>query len=88
MADPAAGAAVETAWEWVVGAGADDGRLVEASATPSRAAQTVEIPASLDPSLAAALRGAGIDPLFSHQVEAFEVAREGNLIDRDDPNCQ
>ena len=72
--------AVDTAWEWVVGAGVDDGRLVEATATPPRPAETVEIPDTLEPSLAAALRGAGIDGLFSHQAEALEAAGAGNLI--------
>ena len=80
MAESGAGSAVETAWEWVVGAGVDDGRLVEASATPPRLAKTAAIPDSLEPSLAEALRGAGIDALFSHQVEAYEGAANGNLI--------
>ncbi|HEX6115657.1 MAG TPA: DEAD/DEAH box helicase [Solirubrobacterales bacterium] len=80
MAEAAAGAAVETAWEWVVGAGVDDGRLVDASSTPPRPAETAEIPGALEPSVAEALRGAGIDRLYSHQVEALEAAGEGNLI--------
>ncbi len=75
-----AGEAVATAWEWVVGAGADDGRLVATSAEELRAAASVELPDDLAPELADRLRAAGIERLFSHQAEAFSAASQGNLI--------
>ena len=75
-----AGEAIATAWEWVVGAGADDGRLVATSAEERRAAASVELPDGLAPELAERLRAAGMDRLFSHQAEAFAAAREGNLV--------
>ena len=75
-----AGDAVATAWEWVVGAGADDGRLVETGAQEPRAGEMVELPSELDRDLAEALRNAGIAQLFSHQAEALAAAPAGNLI--------
>ena len=80
MADPFAGDAVATAWEWVVGAGADDGRLVDASAEPGRPAEVAGLPEDLAPELADSLRGAGIAALYSHQSAARAAADRGNLI--------
>ena len=75
-----AGEAVATAWSWVVGAGADDGRLVAESAEEPRAAETVALPQELNPALADGLRAAGIERLFSHQAAALEAVAGGNLI--------
>ncbi|MGI8462089.1 MAG: DEAD/DEAH box helicase [Solirubrobacterales bacterium] len=84
MAEPPAGdpfgSPISTGWEWVVGAGADDGRLVETSVDAPRPARTAELPDDLDPGLSAALRGAGVAALYSHQAEALAAAGEGNLI--------
>jgi DEAD/DEAH box helicase domain-containing protein len=78
MASP--GEAVGTAWNWVIGAGADDGRLVATSAEERRAAATVELPGELAPDLVERLRSSGIERLFSHQAEALAAADRGNLI--------
>jgi DEAD/DEAH box helicase domain-containing protein len=80
MSNPLAGGAVDTAWEWVVGAGVDDGRLVTSSGLPARPAEVVELPEDLAPELDWSLRGAGVAALYSHQLEAYEAARRGNLV--------
>jgi DEAD/DEAH box helicase domain-containing protein len=75
-----ASVATTTAWERVVAGGGADGRLVAQSFEDARAAELTEIPASLAPELAAALRAGGIEALYSHQVEALGAAGEGNAI--------
>jgi len=47
---------------------------------PSRAARTAPLPEWLDPRIAAALRGRGIDALYSHQAAAVEAARQGQNV--------
>jgi DEAD/DEAH box helicase domain-containing protein len=44
---------------------------------PARAGKFVPIPSTVNPRLAAALRSTGIESLYSHQAEAFEVAQSG-----------
>jgi DEAD/DEAH box helicase domain-containing protein len=67
-------------WEPSLSAGREDGRLVAESSEHSRPAKLVELPRSLPGELAAALRGSGIEALYSHQLEAYRTARERNLI--------
>ncbi|MGZ5354991.1 MAG: DEAD/DEAH box helicase [Solirubrobacterales bacterium] len=43
-------------------------------------AKLTELPDGLDPELAAALERTGITSLYSHQAEAYEIARERELI--------
>lgn len=47
---------------------------------PERAAQWVDFPASLHPSVAAALKSSGIFQLYSHQALAFEAALQGDHL--------
>ncbi len=48
---------------------------------PARQAQTVQFPNELQPAIAAALKDAGIDALYSHQAFSFETAQAGqNLV--------
>ncbi len=47
---------------------------------PPRPARTAPLPEWLDPRLAAALRGRGIDRLFTHQAAAIEAARRGENV--------
>jgi DEAD/DEAH box helicase domain-containing protein len=68
------------AWERLLEAGEIDERLVATSLVEPRAAQLVAPPGSLSLDLVEALVRAGIDELYSHQVEALERAREGNVI--------
>ena len=57
-----------------------DGRVVAESSEPERGARTASLPAGLDPGLAQALRGAGVERLYSHQLEAFDAAAATDLI--------
>jgi DEAD/DEAH box helicase domain-containing protein len=48
---------------------------------PARPARTAPLPADMDPRLAAALAGRGIDALYSHQDAAWRAAQAGqNLV--------
>lgn len=47
---------------------------------PARPGQFVPIPPTVNARLAAALRSAGIESLYSHQAEAFEVAQAGRHL--------
>ncbi len=77
--DPKSRGATDAAWAALADAGSD-GRLVAVSAEEPRAAQRVPMPAGIHADLAAGLAGAGIDGLYSHQLEALEAAGEGNVI--------
>ena len=68
------------AWEPALGPGREDGRLVSETSEHSRPPKLVELPDSLHPDLAGALRGAGIESLYSHQLDAYLTARDQNLI--------
>ncbi len=71
---------IEQAWLGLVEAGATDERLVETAAEPARAPESVPLPRSLDPGLAAALRASGVVELYTHQQQALEAAAIGNVI--------
>ncbi|MDP9228463.1 MAG: DEAD/DEAH box helicase, partial [Actinomycetota bacterium] len=68
------------AWEPALAPGRSDGRLVAESSEAATMAKLTDLPAELHPELAAALRGAGIESLYSHQAEAFETAKRSELI--------
>jgi DEAD/DEAH box helicase domain-containing protein len=68
------------AWERLLEAGEIDERLVATGVVEPRDAQLAAPPGSLSLDLVEALVRAGIDELYSHQVEALERAREGNVI--------
>jgi DEAD/DEAH box helicase domain-containing protein len=67
-------------WAPVLDAGRHDGRLVAESSEAATMAKLTELPADLHPGLAEALAGSGIESLYSHQAEAYEIARERDLI--------
>jgi DEAD/DEAH box helicase domain-containing protein len=67
-------------WARAIEPGRSNGRLVAESQEQGRSAETVEIPAWIAPDLNAALLGSGIASLYSHQLEALEAAREGNVV--------
>jgi DEAD/DEAH box helicase domain-containing protein len=55
-------------------------QLVTTAREGARPGQAVPLPDELHPSLLAALSDAGIEALWSHQAEALEAAREGNVM--------
>ena len=67
-------------WAIALDPGRRDGRLVAESSETEHRARRTAVPTSLDPGLAAALRAAGIERLYSHQREAMEAAADSNLI--------
>ena len=73
-------AAAPLAWERLLEAGETDERLVTTSVEASRPPSTVALPRSLSPSLIEALSRGAISELYSHQLEALEKARAGDVI--------
>ena len=76
---PARAGSVDSAWRALADAGSD-GQLVAVSAEEPREAERVQVPDDLGPGVADGLRRAGIDSLYSHQLEALAAAAEGNVI--------
>jgi len=75
-----ASATAASGWARAIEPGRSNGRLVAESQAPGRSAETVEIPTWIAPELNAALLGSGIASLYSHQLEALEAARHGNVV--------
>ncbi|MGH2991749.1 MAG: DEAD/DEAH box helicase [Solirubrobacterales bacterium] len=83
MASPLRGPEVEavsSVWGRAIEPGRDDGRLVAEGAEDPAPAALAGMPRSLHPELREALRGAGIEALYSHQVDAIGAAEDGNMI--------
>jgi DEAD/DEAH box helicase domain-containing protein len=74
------GDAPSLAWERLLEAGERDERLVTTSVEPERPSRPVAAPRGLAPDLTAALQRNGMARPYSHQVEAFEAARDGDVI--------
>ncbi len=71
---------LETPWSIAIDPARRDGRIVAESSEPERASQPVALPRSLDSGLVEALRGAGIERLYSHQRQALETAAHSHLV--------
>jgi DEAD/DEAH box helicase domain-containing protein len=71
---------LETPWAIAIDPARRDGRIVAESLEQERGASLVTMPPSLDPRFAEALRGAGIDRLYSHQRQALEAAASSHLV--------
>jgi DEAD/DEAH box helicase domain-containing protein len=67
-------------WEALLQSGRDDDRLVHDDLYDARASRTVSIPEDLDWKVVAALREAGVDRLYEHQLEALHKAFDGPTI--------
>ncbi|MEO8161881.1 MAG: DEAD/DEAH box helicase, partial [Arenimonas sp.] len=52
-------------------------RITGSILLPARAARYAPLPRELPPALAAALKARGVEQLYSHQAEAWQLAREG-----------
>jgi DEAD/DEAH box helicase domain-containing protein len=70
---------LETPWAVAIDPARRDGRIVAESAEAERRARPVGLPDALDPGLAEALRSAGVESLYTHQLEAFEAVERSNL---------
>ena len=71
---------LETPWAIALDPARRDGRVVAEAVEEEHTATPVDLPDSLSPAFAEALRGAGIQRLYSHQREAYEAAAESNLV--------
>ncbi len=80
MPSSAARSLIETPWAVPLDPARRDGRIVAESTEAERSARTVALPGSLDPGFAAALREAGVERLYSHQLAALEGVAESDLI--------
>jgi DEAD/DEAH box helicase domain-containing protein len=67
-------------WSALLEVARGDRRLVGESFEGARAARFAQLPPQLHPELAAALREAGIERLYSHQAQALEAAWNGPTI--------
>ena len=67
-------------WAVAIDPARRDGRIVAESSEGERRARPVALPDSLDPGLAEALRRAGIESLYTHQLAAYETAAASNLV--------
>ncbi len=70
---------LENPWSVAIDPARRDGRIVAESSEAERRSRPVGLPEALDPGLAEALRRAGIESLYTHQLEAFEAAAHSNL---------
>jgi DEAD/DEAH box helicase domain-containing protein len=80
MTRPESASLLETPWAIAIDPARRDGRVVAESSELERRAKPVAMPASLDTGLVEALRGAGIERLYSHQRQALETAARSNLV--------
>jgi DEAD/DEAH box helicase domain-containing protein len=67
-------------WDALLQAGLADERLVRQAFEGARAPVTAPLPDTLHPALLHALRGAGIEELWSHQAQALQAAWAGPTI--------
>jgi DEAD/DEAH box helicase domain-containing protein len=75
-----AGSLLGSPWAIAIDPARRDGRIVAESSESERRARPVSLPQSLDPAFAEALRRAGIESLYTHQLEAWETAAHSNLV--------
>ncbi len=74
------GSALDEAWRAAIEPGRTDGRLEAERVEPERPPVRAALPPGLDDALANALSSAGLDVLYSHQREAYDVAQSDSVI--------
>jgi DEAD/DEAH box helicase domain-containing protein len=74
------GSLLGSPWAVAIDPARRDGRIVAETAESERRARPVSLPESLDPGFAEALGRAGVESLYTHQLEAFETAARSNLV--------
>jgi DEAD/DEAH box helicase domain-containing protein len=67
-------------WAVAIDPARRDGRIVAESAEAERRARPVSLSGLLDSGLVEALHRAGVDSLYTHQLEAYETAGDSNLV--------
>ena len=71
---------LETPWSIAIDPARRDERIVAESSEEERPARPVALPRSLNPGLVEALARTGIERLYSHQRQAYEIAAGSNLV--------
>lgn len=74
------GSLLASDWAIAIDPARRDGRIVAQSSEEERPSRQAPLPPELDPGLADALGRVGIDSLYTHQLRAFELATESNLV--------
>src|SRR3954451_25227501 len=67
-------------WAIAIDPARRDGRIVAESSEEERRSRPAPLPMELHPGLRDALGRVGIDSLYTHQLRAFELAEESNLV--------
>jgi DEAD/DEAH box helicase domain-containing protein len=74
------GSLLASDWAIAIDPARRDGRIVAESAEEERRSRPAPLPMELHPGLRDALGRVGIDSLYSHQLRAFELAEDSNLV--------
>ncbi|HEY5942015.1 MAG TPA: DEAD/DEAH box helicase [Solirubrobacterales bacterium] len=77
---PRGGSLLANDWAVAIDPARRDGRIVAESSEEERSSRPAPLPAELDPGLAEALGRVGIGSLYTHQLRAFELAADSNLV--------
>jgi len=75
-----AGSLLGSDWAIAIDPARRDGRIVAEAAEEERRSRPAPLPAELHPGLRDALGRVGIDSLYTHQLRAFELAEDSNLV--------
>ncbi len=74
------GSLLGESWAVAIDPARRDGRIVAESSEAQRRARPASLPEGLDPGLVESLHRAGIDSLYTHQLEAWETAARSDLV--------
>jgi DEAD/DEAH box helicase domain-containing protein len=74
------GSLLASDWAIAIDPARRDGRIVAESSEEERRSRPAPLPLELHPGLRDALGRVGIDSLYTHQLRAFELAEESNLV--------
>jgi DEAD/DEAH box helicase domain-containing protein len=74
------GGLLDSNWSIAIDPGRRDGRVVAEASEGERGAKRVALPRSLDPAFAEALRGGGVEKLYTHQAAALKAAASSDLV--------
>jgi DEAD/DEAH box helicase domain-containing protein len=74
------GSLLSSEWAVAIDPARRDGRIVAESSEEERRSRPAPLPAELDAGLREALGRVGIDSLYTHQLRAFELAADSNLV--------
>ncbi|HEX6455077.1 MAG TPA: DEAD/DEAH box helicase, partial [Solirubrobacterales bacterium] len=74
------GSLLASDWAVAIDPARRDGRIVAEAAEEERRSRPAPLPAELHPGLAEALHRVGIDSLYTHQLRAFELAEDSDLV--------